>query len=309
MKQNLNENQENSEKLSKIMDYFNTFQNLFKEDLLFKPTFIFFEKKIIPNFEIFSKQLKLQLLRVLTQISENIKSDDSKENISNIFNILDNYLPSPPSDSTQPLPIINFSYLELLLYIFHQFSQKAPGKLYSICGIKILTGQPEDIITNEDFTEKFNIFKNKLNYIQRQCNSFIKDFQLSLKTSSNSQQKNEFNEEEENQRKKIRMMRNISKMIQSLLTKQFISSKDIILSFKPNPKRKFENSPNSGDTNEQVVKRRRKNFGNFNRRSNNTGNFNRRSNNFNRRGGNFNGRNNFSGRNFPNTRRGFRKSW
>ena len=55
---------------------------------------------------------------------------------------------------------MNFTYVECLLYTFHHLAHKVPNATNSLCGYKIVTGQPSDRLgedfseLNKDFTER-----------------------------------------------------------------------------------------------------------------------------------------------------------
>ncbi|PRQ19479.1 putative apoptosis inhibitory 5 [Rosa chinensis] len=48
----------------------------------------------------------------------------------------------------------NFTYVECLLYAFHHLAHKVPNATNSLCGYKMVTGQPSDML-GEDFTEQY----------------------------------------------------------------------------------------------------------------------------------------------------------
>ncbi|KAI3769457.1 hypothetical protein L6452_00559 [Arctium lappa] len=56
---------------------------------------------------------------------------------------------------------MNFTYVECLLYTFHHLANKAPNATNSLCGYKIVTGQPSDRL-GEDFTEFYKDFTERL---------------------------------------------------------------------------------------------------------------------------------------------------
>ncbi|CAF2095746.1 hypothetical protein HID58_017707 [Brassica napus] len=58
---------------------------------------------------------------------------------------------------------MNFTYVECLLYAFHHLARKVPNATNSLCGYKIVTGQPSDRLgedfseLNKDFTERYSV--------------------------------------------------------------------------------------------------------------------------------------------------------
>ena len=72
------------------------------------------------------------------------------ENFETFVDLLKHYLPREDDGSTDEEgktlpPKINFSFVECLLYLLHQFSAKSPALTYKLLGIKpaAVAGQPK----------------------------------------------------------------------------------------------------------------------------------------------------------------------
>jgi len=122
------------------------------------------------------KKINLKLLKTTAELSEFITASDSRLSLQIIYPILLNYLPKKPKEGEQN-PIINFSFIECLLFIFYQMGKKAPGSLNGICGIKIITGQPQDQDLG-DYKEKFEILNNLLLFLNEQTENYLKALSL-----------------------------------------------------------------------------------------------------------------------------------
>ncbi|PSR96388.1 Apoptosis inhibitor 5-like protein [Actinidia chinensis var. chinensis] len=68
---------------------------------------------------------------------------------------------------------MNFTYIECLLYIFHHLAHKTPNATNSLCGYKIVTGQPSDRL-GEDFSENHKDFTERLRTIDDLSKAMVK---------------------------------------------------------------------------------------------------------------------------------------
>ncbi|KAK4364118.1 hypothetical protein RND71_015476 [Anisodus tanguticus] len=68
---------------------------------------------------------------------------------------------------------MNFTYVECLLYTFHHLAHKAPNATNSLCGYKIVTGQPSDRL-GEDFSENYKEFTARLKCVEELARATIK---------------------------------------------------------------------------------------------------------------------------------------
>ncbi|KAK8593932.1 hypothetical protein V6N12_046005 [Hibiscus sabdariffa] len=59
----------------------------------------------------------------------------------------------------------NFTYVECLLFSFHHLAHKAPNATNSLCGYKIVTGQPSDRL-GEDFSECYKEFTERSSHAE-----------------------------------------------------------------------------------------------------------------------------------------------
>ena len=57
------------------------------------------------------------------------------------------------------------TYVECLLYAFHHLAHKAQNATNSLCGYKIVTGQPSDRL-GEDFSELYKDFTEGLSNVE-----------------------------------------------------------------------------------------------------------------------------------------------
>ncbi|KAB5560664.1 hypothetical protein DKX38_005621 [Salix brachista] len=90
---------------------------------------------------------KLDLLKALAEISPFRLPQDSRQILPSVVQLLKKYMPRRRSGEEK-----NFTYVECLLYAFHHLAHKAPNATNSLCGYKIVTGQPSDRL-GEDFSE------------------------------------------------------------------------------------------------------------------------------------------------------------
>ena len=157
--------------------------------------FNFLVLKGLTQIEKFDDKTILKILKTLSEISNFVTTSDSRATLSIIYSILLKYLPQKPKEDESE-PLFNFSYVECLLFVFHQLSKKAPGALNPICGIKIITGQPQDS-DMKDHSQKLDDFQQRLEYLKIQS----KNFNLNIETQKKSIEIKETDTEEEKKKK------------------------------------------------------------------------------------------------------------
>lgn len=124
---------------------------------------------------------------------------------------------------------INFSYVESMLYIFHQMADKAPGALNPVCGIKIITGQPQDFDMN-DYPEKRKDLNDRLTFLDSESHRIQKIIQTNAApaagdTPQQRQEKKKTNEF------RLLLITNIIRLTKSMLKTTPTFIKDIRLSW------------------------------------------------------------------------------
>eukprot|EP00112_Aurelia_sp_Birch-Aquarium-sp1_P025605 Seg859.11 transcript_id=Seg859.11/GoldUCD/mRNA.D3Y31 product="Apoptosis inhibitor 5" protein_id=Seg859.11/GoldUCD/D3Y31 len=122
---------------------------------------------------------RLELLKILVEVSPHVAEEAAKESIDTIYKILLEYVPEAPTEDenkqvaeekeAEPEKKLNFSYVECFLYTFHQL-----GK------------QNEEYLSSEDAAEKLKDFRARLQYFARQLQAYIKQLRVALqgKTSA-----------------------------------------------------------------------------------------------------------------------------
>jgi len=114
---------------------------------------------------------RLELLKVLVEVSTYVTEELAKEYIDTVFHKLLEYIPTAPAeedespeekeaDASQKL---NFSYVECLLYVVHQL-----GK------------QNEEYLSSDEAADKLKDFRSRLQYFARQLQAYIKQLRVAL---------------------------------------------------------------------------------------------------------------------------------
>jgi hypothetical protein len=94
----------------------------------------------------------------LAEMSMYSLADEARVMLPSVYALICSHVPTSDSDAK-----INYTHIECLLHIFHQLASKAPGSLKTICGIKIMTGQPSDYEGSEaEMEAKRNEFMLRL---------------------------------------------------------------------------------------------------------------------------------------------------
>ncbi|XWS12563.1 hypothetical protein CRYUN_Cryun37aG0100500 [Craigia yunnanensis] len=99
----------------------------------------YLNKHIIPVFDKLPEERKLDLLKALAEISPYTTPQDSRQILPSVVQLLKKYMPRRKTGEET-----NFTYFECLLFSFHHLAHKAPNATNSLCGYKIVNGQPSD---------------------------------------------------------------------------------------------------------------------------------------------------------------------
>ncbi|GAB2228442.1 hypothetical protein Droror1_Dr00010281 [Drosera rotundifolia] len=97
------------------------------------------------------EERKLEILKIFAEISPYTTPQDSRQILPSVVQLLKKHMPGRKTEE------MNFSYVECLLYAFHHLASKAPNATNSLCGYKIVTGQPSDRL-GEDFSDQYRDF-------------------------------------------------------------------------------------------------------------------------------------------------------
>ncbi|KAG6546448.1 hypothetical protein Mapa_011996 [Marchantia paleacea] len=125
--------------------------------------FNYINKHLLPVFDKLPEERKVDLLKNLAESSPFTSAQDARSLLPSIVTLIKKYVPRKKTSEE-----LNFTYVECLLYVFHQLAHKAPNMTNSLCGYKIVTGQPSDRL-GEDFTEFFKDFIERLTLVEEQA--------------------------------------------------------------------------------------------------------------------------------------------
>ncbi|XP_028413082.1 LOW QUALITY PROTEIN: apoptosis inhibitor 5-like [Dendronephthya gigantea] len=143
--------------------------------------FVYLLEKILPVVEDVcggeeSGDLKLDIYKMLAEICPHKISDENLHlSVEPIFNKLLLYMPLPvvtedksSEESAEPTePQIVFSFVECLMYSFHQVARKYP-----------------EFLTAADAADRLRDFKLRLQYVGQRCQMYIKQIKMSLNEKS-----------------------------------------------------------------------------------------------------------------------------
>ncbi|MBA0869418.1 hypothetical protein Goshw_027931 [Gossypium schwendimanii] len=121
----------------------------------------------IPFF-VLPEERKLDLLKAVAEISPYTTPQDSRQVLPSVVQLLKKYMPRRKTGEET-----NFTYVECLLFSFHHLAHKAPNASNSLCGYKIVTGQPSDRL-GEDFSEYYKDFTERLSSVEDLTRATIK---------------------------------------------------------------------------------------------------------------------------------------
>nr|QMS47769.1 apoptosis inhibitor-5-like protein [Fimbriaphyllia ancora] len=194
------------------------------------------------------EDIKLEMLKLCAEMSPHGLTDENvKSAIEPIYNLLLEYMPLPPGDEEEKTseenaePKLQFSYVECLIFTFHQLAKKNP-----------------EFLTDTSAAERFKDFRLRLQYFAQGCQVYIKQLRLSLqgKTGPTLQ-------EDENKIKivALRTTSNINALIKDLFHNPPSFKSSITLSWKPPAKNQSSLPASTKDDKNTIVDEKRKRAG------------------------------------------------
>ncbi|XP_077229329.1 apoptosis inhibitory protein 5 (API5) [Tasmannia lanceolata] len=195
----------------------------------------YLNKHIIPVFDKLPEERKLDLLKNLAETSPYTIPQDSRQLLPSVVQLLKKYMPRRKTGEE-----MNFTYVECLLYTFHHLSHKTPNATNSLCGYKIVTGQPSDRL-GEDFSDNYKDFIERLNCVEDLARATMKkltqgmvEHNKAMTAAKTDDAKARIKTNKQNTTTGLRTCNNILAMTQPLHSKSpsFIGDKKINLSWK-----------------------------------------------------------------------------
>ncbi|KAL6333521.1 hypothetical protein AAG906_028706 [Vitis piasezkii] len=195
----------------------------------------YLNKHIIPVFDKLPEERKLDLLKNLAESSPYSAPQDSRQILPSVVQLLKKYMPRRKTGEET-----NFTYVECLLYTFHHLAYKAPNATNSLCGYKIVTGQPSDRL-GEDFSEYYKDFTERLTHVEELARATMKkltqgmaEHNKAMAAAKSDEAKDNIKTQKQNTTTGLRTCNNILAMTQPLHSKSpsFIGDKRINLSWK-----------------------------------------------------------------------------
>ncbi|KAJ7968662.1 apoptosis inhibitor 5 [Quillaja saponaria] len=195
----------------------------------------YINKHIIPVFDKILEEQKLDLLKALAEISSYTTPQDSRQILPSVVQLLKKYMPWRKSGEE-----MNFSYVECLLFTFHHLAHKVPNATNSLCGYKIVTGQPSDRL-GEDFSDCYKDFTERLSNVEDLTRATMKkltqgmaEHNKAMQAAKSDEAKDKIKTQKLNTTTGLRTCNNILAMTKPLHAKtpSFIGDKSINLSWK-----------------------------------------------------------------------------
>jgi len=165
------------------------------------------------------EDIKLEMLKLCAEMSPHGLTDENvKAAIEPIYNLLLEYMPLPPGEEEEKSseensePKLQFSYVECLIFAFHQLAKKNP-----------------EFLTDTTAAERLKDFRLRLQYFAQGCQVYIKQLRLSLQGKTGPAL-----QEEENKIKivALRTTSNINALIKDLFHNPPSFKSSITLSWK-----------------------------------------------------------------------------
>ncbi|KAK2968390.1 hypothetical protein RJ640_004396 [Escallonia rubra] len=145
---------------------------------------IYFNKHIIPVFGKtmthsiltsvrFLKKKKVEVLKNLAECSLYATSQDSRQLLPSVVQLLKKHM------TRTKIEEMKFTYVECLLYTFHQLAHQTPNATNSLCGYRIVTGQPSDML-GENFSDNYEDFMERLSIVEDLATVMVKKLTLAM---------------------------------------------------------------------------------------------------------------------------------
>ncbi|XP_038883565.1 apoptosis inhibitor 5-like protein API5 [Benincasa hispida] len=195
----------------------------------------YLNKHVIPVFEKLPEERKLDLLKALAEFSPYTTPQDSRQFLPSVVHLLKKYMPGRKTGEE-----MNFTYVECLLYTFHHLAHKVPNATNSLCGYKIVTGQPSDRL-GEDFSDNYKDFTERLTNVEDLTRATIKkltqgmdEHNKAMAAAKSDEAKSNIKTQQQNAKTGLRTCNNILAMGKPLHAKapSFIGDNSINLSWK-----------------------------------------------------------------------------
>ncbi|CAH9112190.1 unnamed protein product [Cuscuta europaea] len=215
----------------------------------------YLNKHIFPVFDKLPEDRKVDLLKNLAESSPYTAPQDSRLVLPSVVQLLKKYMPRRKAGEE-----MNFTYVECLLYTFNNLAHKAPNATNSLCGYKIVTGQPSDRL-GEDFSECYKDFTERLKCVEELARATIKKLTQGLAernkdiaAAKTDEEKAKIKNQKQNATAGLRTCNNIFAMTQPLHSKSptFVGDKKINLSWKEIPKSSAQSIANAAGTKRSV---------------------------------------------------------
>uniref|UniRef100_A0A453NVP3 Apoptosis inhibitor 5 n=2 Tax=Aegilops tauschii subsp. strangulata TaxID=200361 RepID=A0A453NVP3_AEGTS len=174
----------------------------------------YFAKQIVPVFDKIPEEKKLDLLKTVAASSPYAVAQDSRQLLPSVVQLLKKYMPGKKVDD------INHNYVECLLYTFHHLAHKTPNTTNSLCGYKIVTGQPSDRL-GEDFSEHYKDFIERLTGTEdtvraasKRLTQGMADFNKAISSAKTEEEKTKIKADQQKSTMTMRSYNNILAMSQ-----------------------------------------------------------------------------------------------
>ncbi|CAL5335994.1 unnamed protein product [Camellia sinensis] len=199
----------------------------------------YLNKNIVPVFDKLPEERKVDLLKNLAECSPYVTPQDSRQLLPSVVQLLKKHM------VRRKVEEINFTFIECLLYIFHHLAHKTPNATNSLCGYKIVTGQPSDRL-GEDFSEYYKDFTERLRTIDdltkamvKKLNQGMTEHNKAMAAAKTDEEKDIIKRQKQNSTIGLQTCNNILALIQPLHSKSpsFIGDRKINLSWKEAAKR------------------------------------------------------------------------
>lgn len=194
------------------------------------------------------EDIKLDMLKLCAEMSPHGLTDENiKAAIEPIYNLLLEYMPLPPGEEEEKSsdqnsePKLQFSYVECLIFAFHQLAKKNP-----------------EFLTDTTAAERLRDFRLRLQYFAQGCQVYIKQLKLSLQGKTGPAL-----QEEENKIKVValRTTSNINSLIKDLFHNPPSFKSSVTLSWKSPAKTQTPTVVSPKEERDTLVDEKRKRAG------------------------------------------------
>eukprot|EP01083_Nonionella_stella_P038154 103868_1 len=149
-----------------------------KSEIDVGPCIDLFFTKIAPVMTQMAVATQIHYGRSIARFARHASKETAKRHLAALYELMKAQFPTGAGMDTQD---VQFSVIECLLHIFHQFAAKSPATVRSVCGLFTPSGQPADF--RDDVLARQKEFRDRAETLMKHCDKYGQQLAQILKGS------------------------------------------------------------------------------------------------------------------------------